>query len=502
MRLGMAIVLLPGCIPQWPDGLLQDPDHDFDGDGFTEKGGDCDDDNATVHPDVTEVCGDGFDNDCADGDLVCVFEPGEPVDLTPYACMPFMDAGASGREGFPIIWVGDTNKNDEPELLVGSIDDDHRVFLVEVYSQGHCTKLAVLAGPEHSQAGMALTSGYGLLSGNNNDFAIGSPRAQVNGETDSGAVYVVTQADLQITSDLSKATTLSSGIENADFGYALATRTVDEATQLVVSAPMWEDNEQPPSVYLLNGPFSGSVGDVSAHATAVLEGPPEHRLGGALLTEDLSGDGDVDLLIADVGAGQDDLTSILILTGQVSGKVLLPAAADIDIETNAESYDFLHDTSMARAGDMDGDGVADLLVGAALTNTGGFVYLVLGSSTLESGDIEDLALASIAVPTVDGYEALSIAGVGDMNGDDHPDIAIGAHNNGEFGEGIAFLVGGPVAGQVDLETQAQIYYHDEDYISVGRSVAGFPDLLDGPAPDMVVAGAGTLYLLPGPQPGL
>ncbi len=44
---------------------------DDDGDGFAELDGDCDDGRATVSPEVTEVCGDGVDNDCSGGDLPC-----------------------------------------------------------------------------------------------------------------------------------------------------------------------------------------------------------------------------------------------------------------------------------------------------------------------------------------------------------------------------------------------------------------------------------------------
>jgi hypothetical protein len=63
---------------------LPDPaDVDNDGDGYTENEGDCNDSNAATHPRSIEICGDGIDQDCSGGDLVCalgaefVMEKGE-----------------------------------------------------------------------------------------------------------------------------------------------------------------------------------------------------------------------------------------------------------------------------------------------------------------------------------------------------------------------------------------------------------------------------------------
>ena len=71
MRTPLAIPLLlslGACMPQFPEReFVEDPEGDFDGDGFTELDGDCDDSEALAFPGGEEVC-DGIDNDC-DGDI-------------------------------------------------------------------------------------------------------------------------------------------------------------------------------------------------------------------------------------------------------------------------------------------------------------------------------------------------------------------------------------------------------------------------------------------------
>ena len=46
-------------------------DTDADGDGWYISQGDCNDNDATINPGATEICGDGIDQDCFDGDRDC-----------------------------------------------------------------------------------------------------------------------------------------------------------------------------------------------------------------------------------------------------------------------------------------------------------------------------------------------------------------------------------------------------------------------------------------------
>ena len=53
------------CLQSYPEAngrFVEDPNHDYDGDGKTENEGDCNDEDATVFKGASELC-DNQDND-------------------------------------------------------------------------------------------------------------------------------------------------------------------------------------------------------------------------------------------------------------------------------------------------------------------------------------------------------------------------------------------------------------------------------------------------------
>jgi hypothetical protein len=54
---------------------------DLDGDGYSIGSGDCDDSDASIHRGAVDICGDGIDQNCDGGDLLCVNE--EPEEIVP-----------------------------------------------------------------------------------------------------------------------------------------------------------------------------------------------------------------------------------------------------------------------------------------------------------------------------------------------------------------------------------------------------------------------------------
>ena len=65
-------LLASGC-PDDSKGTYTPPPVDLDLDGFDEFE-DCDDSRPDVNPDAPEICGDGVDNDCIDGDAICAID--------------------------------------------------------------------------------------------------------------------------------------------------------------------------------------------------------------------------------------------------------------------------------------------------------------------------------------------------------------------------------------------------------------------------------------------
>ena len=172
---------------------------------------------------------------------------------------------------------------------------------------------------------------------------------------------------------------------------------------------------------------------------------------------DLNGDGLDDVLL---GAPYDDIDAIdagtaYVVFGGITGTLDLSGA---DARLIGESSSDNAGMSVGAAGDIDGDGYDDLLVGAwyedSAATDAGAAYLLLGPV---SGDI-DLGDADYILTggTTEDYAGVGLAAIGDWDGDGTPDLTVGAfeEDSGASNAGAAYLISGASIASGTLDTVA------------------------------------------------
>ena len=107
---------------------------------------------------------------------------------------------------------------------------------------------------------------------------------------------------------------------------------------------------------------------------------------------------------------------------------------------------------MSGAGDVNGDGYADVIVGADSYDNGetgeGAAFVFLGSSSGLVGTSPATAAAVLESNQAGARLGSSVSDAGDVNGDGYADVIIGmpSYANGEYSEGAAALFLGTSAG--------------------------------------------------------
>jgi len=208
---------------------------------------------------------------------------------------------------------------------------------------------------------------------------------------------------------------------------------------------------------------------------------------GAAGAGDVNGDGFDDVILGApaYSDGQAAEGRVFLYFGSPSG---LSAAADWTAESDQELAAF--GFSVAGAGDVDDDGFDDLVVGAYAYDNGhdlhGRVFLYLGSAAGPGGEPDWVAESD------QGHSlfGISVAGAGDVDGDGFGDLLVGAyrHSDGEPGEGAAFLFLGAANGPKD--DPAWSAQGDQLDALFGASVAGVGDANGDGFDDLVVGAYG------------
>ena len=503
----------PGAPDTWYDGEDSDcggeDDFDQDGDSYASEvygGTDCDDIDPTINPAATEIWYDNVDSDCADDDdfdqdgdgYQSEVEASRGTDCDD--TNPLVNPGAAEVEGNGIDddCSGDTNGN----ALEGSLDLSDADGLWVGLSSGDNT------GEFVSPAGDVNGDGF-------DDFIVGSDNPDQL-YTNAGIAFVVHGPGTSGGSLAGAAAILNGDEASAYAGLAAAPLGdlngdgYDDVAFGAYGADVSATTDG--GVYVFLGPVTttGMTSRMGDEADSIFYGGEDGAAAGRFLTAigDQDGDGEAELL---VGAPYDSRNTTYAGSAWiVTSSLTAGGALDSSGHTISPEGSFYELVGWSGAdGDFDGDGQADVVIGAAYSSESGIGNA--GAAYLIDGPVTgDLTLGTSTATRIEGAEQNEGLGAGvsagDLNDDGYDDLILGASgkdNGASTDAGAVYILEGPITagGSAALLASGTIYGPTSAHL--GLHIEASSDLNDDGVQDLVVSApdastrnseAGAVYL--------
>ncbi len=180
------------------------------------------------------------------------------------------------------------------------------------------------------------------------------------------------------------------------------------------------------------GPTKFTTTAINLAPDAMITGPSGSSFGSAVSPAgDVNGDGYGDLLIGAQSAGASSDGGAFVYFGSSAGIVTAQSPASLVEPTPGNGGDDLFGRTLGGGGDIDGDGLADVVIGASgafsagETNGPGYVFVYLGKNIKPGNVTLFTALQSVTPTAGDGF-GWSTRSLSDFDGDGFADVSVGA----------------------------------------------------------------------------
>ena len=340
------------------------------------------------------------------------------------------DAGDVNRDGFNDVIVGapnfDNGQNDEGAAFI--YFGGAGVFDTEADARLEINQVGAKFGQSVAGAGDVNNDGYA-------DVIVGADRFDTL-VIDGGAAFIYFGGPGEF--DINADSRLSPGQAQAQLGYSVdgaGDVNGDGFSDVIVGVIHFSNGQSDEGAALI---YFGGMGAFNVNHDALLESNQTGALMGWSVASagDVNGDNFADVMVsapAYGNNGQSNEGAVFIYFG---GSGMFNVIPDAQLEGNQVNAYF--GESVSAAGDVNGDGFADVIVGAFLYDNGqadeGAAFIYFGSSGVFNITPDGL-LESDQVSSGFGY---TVGGGADLNGDGFADVMVGAYqyDSGQVNEGV------------------------------------------------------------------
>jgi hypothetical protein len=402
--------------------------------------------------------------------------------------------------GYSVAAAGDVNGDGYTDVIIGDSDYSNGDYLEGAAFVYQGSAAGVPTTPSWTAEGNQGIAHFGTsvaTAGDVNgdgysDVIVGAPfHSNVGFYAGRAYVYLGSDAGLAAT----PAWTAEGNQDFEYFGLSVATAgdvNGDGFSDVIVGEPYYDNGQTDEGRALV---YQGSATGLAVTPTWIAEGDQAGvALGGSVATAgDVNGDGFSDVIVT---VGSANGGRVLVFQGSATGLATSPAW-NRDGDQSGSAFG----NQVATAGDVNGDGYSDVIVGAYYYHNGetqeGRAYVYQGSA---SGLATTPAWMAESNESFSNFGS-SVGTAGDVNGDGYSDVIVGAlyYHNGQYHEGGAFVYQGSASGLAT--TPAWMKESDRQDANFGNSVAtagdvngdGFSDVIVG-ASNIVQSERGHAYV--------